>query len=224
MQNTKDQQRFDVAQKYEVAWWVRHFNTELKPTSRDWLVGYQNHVGRGHFARMKLNDANRFWTNPKPMFPGNSVLDLGSSIVSFFEGAPIECWAVEPSLNALKRELPQFTIIGESRNVTYCPYEIYDIATNRFDSVWTCNMLDHTPDALELLHNEIPRVLKPGGRIYLSVDCRRADVKLDAGHLWKFMPAQLDAELRDSGFSKIWSTERIPDLDYFRYDYIGELR
>lgn len=214
---------FEKAQNYETAWWVRHITHELAPPSRDWLVGYQDHVGRGHMARMGLNRANQFWSMKPPAISGN-ILDLGSGIVSFFEGKTMEVWAVEPSLNNLKIHFPQLVHIGEIRNVTYFPGEIYEIADNRFDNVWCCNMLDHTPDWHFILHNEIPRVLRPGGRLYLSVDCRRSDVKLDAGHLTKFMPDMLNAHLRDAGFAYIWDTPKIPDAEYFRYDWIGELR
>ena len=207
---------FETAQKYETAWWARHIAQELKPASRDWLVGYQDHVGRGHLARMGLNEQNRFWSMSPPAIEG-SILDLGSGIVSFFEGKDMEVWAVEPTLHGLRIAFPELVIIGMSRNVNYIPGEIYGIPDNVVDNVWCCNMLDHTPDWMALLHNEIPRVLKRGGKLYLSVDCRRGNIKLDAGHLTAFMPAQLTAELRDSGFARIYDSGSKPG-NYFRWD------
>lgn len=215
-------QRFEVAQKYEFAWWRNHIQTELGPTSRDWLVGYQDHVGRGHMARMNLNVDNQFWSLDQPAIQG-SILDLGSGIVSFFEGKTMPVIAVEPSLGMLKEAFPDLVVIGRSRNVTYTSGEIYDIQDNAVDNVWCCNMLDHTPDWYQILTEEIPRVLKPSGRLFLSVDCREGNVKLDDGHMTAFTPPMLKRILIDR-FKEIWSTENIPDVNYYRWDYIGGLK
>ena len=220
--NENQKKAFEAAQHYEASWWIHHFTHELAPPSRDWLVGYQDHVGRGHMARMGLNQENRFWSCEPPAIQG-SILDLGSSIVSFFEGKTMPVIAIEPTLAKMQGAFPELAIIGQSRNVQYIAGEIYKVENQCVDNVWCCNMLDHTPDWGEILSVQIPRVLKNGGKLYLSVDCRRGNVKLDAGHLTAFTPSMLRRVL-DLNFKEIWSTKHIPDVDYWRWDYIGVLK
>jgi len=216
---TEKEEIFDKAQEYETNWWVRHIKNELKPTSRDWMVGYQDHVGRGHIARFGLNADNRFWTLNPPCIDG-SIMDLGSGIVSFFEGKEMDVIAVEPSLGRLKKHFPELVVIGQSRNVFYHAGEIYDYRHNAVENVWCCNMLDHTPDWVAILDIEIPRVLKENGRLFLSVDCRNGNVKMDAGHLTAFSPGLLSRHL-EKNFVRIWSSPARKGVDFYRWDYIG---
>lgn len=212
-------ERFKTAQSYEVSWWVRHINTELRPLSRDWMVGYQDQVGRGHMAGFGLRQANRFWTASPPAISGK-LLDLGSSIVSFFEGKPIEVIAVEPSLSKLAEQLPELVVIGQSRNVFYHDGEIYDIPDNSVQNVWCVNMLDHTPDWETILDVEIPRVLRPGGKFFFGIDCKSGPGRCDAGHLVMFQPEMLYPYL-NKHFVEQWSRDPVQNSTKWRWNYIG---
>jgi teichuronic acid exporter len=75
-------------------------------------------------------------------------------------------YGVEP-LTPKYRQL--FDLSGHDLTYLNCPAEAIDLPTNSVDSVISLNALDHV-ESFEKAVNEIFRILKPGGRIILSLN------------------------------------------------------
>jgi SAM-dependent methyltransferase len=105
-------------------------------------------------------------------------LDLGCGIVSIFEGQD-NVIAIDPLMDEydkvlnIKHNTPHLNMDGEK----------LDFKDDEFDWVFCVNVIDHTPNPEKMI-SEIRRVLKPGGRLYFSVNF---DSNLGAEHykLWR---------------------------------------
>ena len=74
------------------------------------------------------------------------------------------------------------------------PTESLPFDDNRFDSIVCVNALDHFDDVWKATL-EIERVLRPGGKLFLNVDCKnRLDTRLRKrlGHPYSFTPEKLN--------------------------------
>lgn len=95
-------------------------------------------------------------------------LDLGCGLVSMFEGADLNMWAVDPLLEEYQK-------IYEPENPTV-NYDIFyqdggdlPYLVHNFDYVFCINVIDHTKHHKKLL-SEVYRVLEPGGLFFLMVN------------------------------------------------------
>jgi SAM-dependent methyltransferase len=90
---------------------------------------------------------------------------------------------------------------------------------SEFDTVVTYNVLDHVRDPLAILRNA-HKALKPGGAVLVGVDClsvagrlrfeqftrrRQPGSLLVEGHPHSFLPAHMEALLREAGFGAVES-------------------
>jgi 2-polyprenyl-3-methyl-5-hydroxy-6-metoxy-1,4-benzoquinol methylase len=161
------------AQEIELGFWRRCFVEEEGGDAEKYL------------ARRERNfreDAKSFWD---AIFTEKGLgLDLGCGLVSTlgFKGTPIV--ATDPLL-------PEYDNIFRHRFA----HAIYEADSGEelnfggeFDYVWCINVIDHTPRP-ERMVAEITRVLKPGGRLYFSVN--------------------FDQELQNEAHFTLWSLEKV---------------
>jgi SAM-dependent methyltransferase len=98
--------------------------------------------------------------------------------------------------------------------------ESMPVETAAFDLAVIENCIDHVQDADGVLR-ELRRVLRPGGTLFLTVNCRSAagyyvhrlisSLRLDPGHPHTFTPDRAVARLEASGFS-------VDDLEVGSYE------
>jgi SAM-dependent methyltransferase len=198
-------QRWTAAQHYERNFWADASSqiAHGAGTQFDWyrwradqLVQRLRALGFGHHAN------------------GNAtVLEVGSGpvgIVSYFPGRVRV--AVDP-LNSFYGTDPVLSAT-RSPGVDYRTGLGEDIpcSTGTCDLVIIENCIDHVQD-IHGVGRELNRVLRPGGLLYLNVNCRTAAgyyvhramsrLRIDTGHPHTFTPSRALAFVRDHGFEPL---------------------
>jgi SAM-dependent methyltransferase len=151
-----------------------------------------------------------------------SVLEVGSGpvgIVSYFPGGvrvavdPLNSfYGADPVLCAMRSPGVDFrTGLGED----------VPCATGSCDLVIIENCIDHVQD-VHGVGRELNRVLRPGGVLYLNVNCRTAAgyyvhramsrLRIDTGHPHTFTPSRALAFVRRHGSSRSGPTRHRPGL------------
>lgn len=123
------------------------------------------------------------WWNLRQARPGR-VLDAGSGITFFpylmaEAGWTVSCADIVPELAPKFARANQLT--GQSVEYTVAPIENLAWSDQTFDAVVCVSVLEHAPRRLEAMA-EFARVLKPGGRLVLTMDLslsRDCDVKFE---------------------------------------------
>jgi SAM-dependent methyltransferase len=193
--------RWAQAQAYEQAFWQR-LGEDMEAGTHERLDWYEWRAGQLRQRLAAVDDAG-----PRT----GSILEIGSGpigIVNFLEGEsryavdPLEhFYRTRPSLVGLRR--PGVTYLdgaGEQLPVddASCSLVIID------------NVIDHTYAPRKIL-DEIKRVLRPEGRMYLSVNVHTpwgarlhdllAALRIDKGHPYTFTSQTLRQMLAASGFT-----------------------
>lgn len=123
------------------------------------------------------------WWNLLDREPGK-VLDAGSGI-NFFPfffasgGWDVTCADTNPALEACYREAN--ALLGSNVKFDVAPIEALPYNDGHFDSVYCVSVLEHAPARVQAM-DEFARVLKPGGRLSLTMDIslsRDCDIKLE---------------------------------------------
>jgi SAM-dependent methyltransferase len=142
-----------------------------------------------------------------------SVVEVGSGpvgLVGFFPAAeriaidPLEPYYVSnPTLTALRNPAVEYRH-GAAEQLP-CDSGRYDLAIIE-------NCIDHVRDVTAAM-DELKRVLKPDGVLYLTVNCRTSwgfvahrtlsNLRVDAGHPYTFTPQRARRLLRDHGWSPL---------------------
>ncbi len=148
---------------------------------------------------------------------GKTVLDFGSGVGSlalYLAGRGKQVTGVELSekaVNAANRSAEKF---GLTRRVKFLRRDIFKTELKqKFDLVICSEVLEHLPDDAKAL-NKIHSLLKPSGRILVSVPSAKAPlIKLGAiknfdrwsGHLRRYTLESLTGLLNNRGFQVIYS-------------------
>jgi SAM-dependent methyltransferase len=200
-------QRWVAAQHYERNFWADASSQIARGagTQFDWyrwradqLARRLSTLGLGHLANGSA-----------------TVLEVGSGpvgIVSYFSGRvriavdPLNSfYGTDPVLSATRaRDVDYRTGLGEN-----IPCE-----TGSCDLVIIENCIDHVQD-IHSVGRELNRVLRPGGVLYLNVNCRTAAgyyvhramsrLRIDTGHPHTFTPGRALAFVRHHGFEPLGS-------------------
>lgn len=178
----------------------RGYPSEVPAPRRVWLSA-------GHLAGRLL--AQRFLWLP-PFLPGGSLVDVGCGAGSYLSEMRDLGWnviGVEPSPVAagLAREGLGLDVRQGSLEQVGLPDANADVAVMRM-------VLEHVPDPRRTLE-EVSRILRPGGRLLLSVpNAGSVEAKLFGRHwfAWElprhlshFTVTSLTALLRETGFSVV---------------------
>lgn len=217
--NESQIEQWNKAQKGEAAWWTARIKGVLKPKNRDWYLGYVKNNFLREAEKFKLGKGLSI--NMSLLQP--LILDLGSGIVSMLENENQAVDAIDPMLGRLKDELPGLVRIGEHYNVNYIDARINDAPSDRYNTVWCVNMLDHTPDWKEILTYEIPRVLKKNGRLFLSVDVRNSAKTLNKLHVGQFTAVELLDLLENKMHFRTEMHSTLGVSDMYRWYWRGTL-
>ncbi len=136
--------------------------------------------------------------------PSGAVLEIGTG----------PYWGMLPHIDATLRvaidplidAFYQTGILEERGDIRYfCQaFELWDPGDYLFDAVLCANALDHGEMGFNLLP-KIARILKPGGRFYLHVQLRPADL-LNLIHDHSLTVEQLDRHLSYTDLHEIWRT------------------
>ena len=194
--------RWRTAQRYEQAYWERAAaRIAAGATSQlDWyawrakqLVSQLTTLGLSHVTSGRAD-----------------VIEIGSGPVgtlAFFPAA--RRVAVDP-LEAFYGRDPVLTALRPS-GVRYCQGvgELLPCPTHHFDLAIVDNCIDHVRD-VQATMDEIARVLRPGGVLYLTVNCRTtrgfvvhrllSRLRIDAGHPHTFTARRTSALLAKRPF------------------------
>jgi 2-polyprenyl-3-methyl-5-hydroxy-6-metoxy-1,4-benzoquinol methylase len=203
------------AQQAERDFWIRYICDELGLTNRDQFVGYRLCEGRHHLSYFGFGWVDWMYSMTPPRISGR-LLDVGSSAVSVFEKCRcVSVVAIDPSLEALARYLPDIVVIGKINNCEYRCCRIQEIAETDFDVVWCNNVLDHTDDWQDIIRH-FSRVLQPTGLLFLGTDVRSDSTLVDTQHISAFTADQVLAELEANGFQVVWQSPAC-DLPKYRF-------
>jgi SAM-dependent methyltransferase len=196
--------RWEVAQQYEKGYWLSRAQ-ELSHGGGSGLDFYKWRADQlvDWIKRLGLGVAG-----------GNArVLEVGSGpvgLASFFPAArqlivdPLESeYSRSPELVALRNPKAEYrTALGEK----------LPAADGEFDLAVIENCIDHVRDPYAVIR-EIRRTLKPGGILYITVNCRSRSgyyvhrvlsrLRLDPGHPYTFTPDRLARLLEREGFAVI---------------------
>ena len=156
-------------QQAEVRFWQDVFCVEEQSNQERYLSRR-----RGDYC------AAESWFTPTLARQEGLGLDLGCGLVSIlgFRGTPIV--ATDPLLYEYDKT---FRHTGSSWVEYRCESgEQMSFPAESFDYVWCINVIDHTPDP-DKMATEIHRVLKPGGKLYFSVNFD-PDLYAPHYHLW----------------------------------------
>jgi SAM-dependent methyltransferase len=212
-------ERWEVAQSYEKSYW-ENFARQIVDGSvdqMDWykwradnLAEHLRGIGRGDLASGKAR-----------------VIEVGCGpigVASFFPAA--ERVAVDP----LEDFYSQNEVLSALRNpeVSYRRGVGEDLPCEdgEFDLAIIENCIDHVQD-MDGVMRELTRVLRPGGVLYLTVNCRTklgfvvhralSRMRLDPGHPHTFTPPRVEKLLEQHGF-RVMRTEVDSYLKALRED------
>jgi ubiquinone/menaquinone biosynthesis C-methylase UbiE len=203
-----DEKRWQVAQKNEQDFWENDWKGDLDKNEELSKKYWDFHVNI-------LNKHVEISDNTKILEIGGAVTPM----VNFIEKG--EKYSLDPLMDYfkekfdLKKGINYITAKGED-----IPFE-----DKTFDIVLITNVIDHVHNYKDVL-NEIKRVLKDDGLVYLSVDCHMHLLKLykdykekigygDACHPHAFTLKSARKSLRSIGFEIIESLEGIGDQGIF---------
>ncbi|MEK7743417.1 MAG: class I SAM-dependent methyltransferase [Elusimicrobiota bacterium] len=181
--------------------------TDPRPEDSFLLQGYadsadtqyaEEAANRSINAYLSLNTIRRF-------LKGGRLLDVGCALGYFLNAARVdfEVTGVEPSVWAADQARSRFKV--EVRTGTLLEQSFPD---GSFDAVTMIDVLEHLGDPASML-DEVRRVLKPGGLLYLvTPDIDSLSARLLRGYWWGLRPAHLyyfsrrtlDSLLRKKGF------------------------
>ena len=125
---------------------------------------------------------------------GKTVLEVGSGHSAALSNLGIsELVNVDPLMNIYIKHIEGFPDLYPDTVFLKSDAESLPFEDDRFDIIVCINALDHFNDVRKATL-EIGRVLKPGGKLFLNVDCKnRLNVRLlkRVGHPYSFTPAKL---------------------------------
>jgi SAM-dependent methyltransferase len=195
-------ERWRTAQQYERGFWQQQ----------------AEQIGRGETAQPdwykwradQLVARLRSLGKESVTLPDTRALEVGSGpvgLLAFYPASDVtlvdplaDFFASNPALVALRR--------ADARYVT-APGERLPAAAGAVDLAVIENCIDHVKDADGVMA-ELARVLRPGGTLYLTVNCRSglgyyihrsiSSLRLDPGHPHTFTPDRVVAFLKKHGF------------------------
>ena len=132
--------------------------------------------------------------------PGELILDLGCgdgslTYLLYRNAATTIGLDIDPDgLRLAQRELSKR---GSDAPLTLGSGTNLPCASGSFDCVMCSDVLEHVPEAVELIA-EISRVLKSGGRLALTTPCRVSEEVGDAHHHKEYYPGELKRLLKQS--------------------------
>jgi SAM-dependent methyltransferase len=206
--------RWLEAQKYERAFWQR-LGDSIEAGTREQLGWYKWRAGR-------LEE--RLATIADPLFRSGKVLEIGSGpigIVNFLDWG--ERYAIDP-LEHFYRTQPSLAAL-RTPGVTYIDGtgERLPFEAGSFTLVIIDNVIDHTYAPRTILE-EIRRVLRPEGGLYLSVNVHTewgawlhdvlATLRIDKGHPYTFTSRVLRDLIAAHGFRVL--SEQVDDYERAR--------
>lgn len=150
--------KWHIAQALEQRWWGWYFSGKEPTTYLQWKQNYW----LDFFQRFDL-----------PLFPEGDLLEVGCGPAGAFLILPKENLTVlDPLLPVYRKNHPQFSEAAlEGVQLISEPFEQWDPQTE-FDYIYCFNVINHTAE-LDKCCEQLARCLKPGGRLYVSVDCHR---------------------------------------------------
>ena len=125
---------------------------------------------------------------------GKKVLEVGSGHTAALSNLGISKLVnVDPLMNIYIKHIEGFPDLYPDVIFLESDAESLPFEDNRFDFIICINALDHFNDARKATL-EMGRVLQPGGKLFLNVDCKNrlnARVRKRVGHPYSFTPAKL---------------------------------
>jgi SAM-dependent methyltransferase len=186
----------------EVGFWRRCFQEEEEGNGGRWLTRRESDYRE-----------TAKWFQPTLDKQEGLGLDLGCGMTSILRFRRFPIVAVDPLLDEYRKI---FEDPAGADEVEYrCESgEQLSVSAEAFDFVWCINVIDHTPDPNRMAA-EIYRVLKPGGKLYFSVNF---DPELYAPHYHLWTREDVDHALMS--FKMLEGTERwFPE--YQKYVFTG---
>ncbi len=214
------QERWTAAQQYERAYW----------TSQAEQIA-QGAISQLEWYRWRANQLTERLERLGVRTPDSkteAVLEVGSGPVGLAAFYPFQRAVLVDPLSDFYKEISHLV---ELRNpdAEYVSGrgEALPVETDTFDLAVIENCIDHVHDVTGVM-NELIRTLKPGGILYLTVNCRSragfyvhrilSRLRLDPGHPHTFTPDRAAALVTKHGFSVIdvetgsYEKERAADL------------
>ena len=197
-----DGDRWQAAQQYEMGYWERAAEriAQGAASQLDWyrwradrLAARLNRLGLGELA-----------------LGGAAVVEVGSGPVGLAGFFPAATRVLVDPLNEFYGRNPVLTRLRNPQAVYVAgPGEALPIEDGAFDLAIIENCIDHVRDC-DAVMRELRRSLKPGGVLYLTVNCRSwfgypihralSRLRLDRGHPHTFVPRKVERLLRGHGF------------------------
>ncbi len=150
--------RWNIAQALEVRWWTWYLARKDPASYVQWKKQYW------------LNFFRKF---DLPLAPSGQLLEVGCGPAGAFLILPKERLTVlDPLLPVYRMKHPEIakTHASQLKSIAL-PLEVWE-PESRFDHIFCFNVINHTAQ-LELCAEKLAEAMKPGARLYLSVDCHR---------------------------------------------------
>lgn len=178
-------------------------------SQKDWeLWFWRGELEKGESAFLEQRE--RDWRTHLSKFPEmdnkKKILEVGTGLVSVFEFSGKRCVTIDP----LQDEYLGMCRKPDSK-VDYRK-DWDDIKPESFDEVLCVNVIDHTPDPVELI-DQIRTALKPGGTLYFEVNF---DGSLSPAHYGLWNPQVVEAHLK--GFELLRNESEL-NLNYNQTRY-----
>jgi ubiquinone/menaquinone biosynthesis C-methylase UbiE len=203
---TASETRWKEAQSYEKSFWQNI--VKKAQTGQDVLSWYDWR------ARNFMEMVKKAFPNTPPSFSSAKVLEIGSGpigIVSHLDAA--ECVAIDPLCKFYSSQPELLKYRNDRARYLNGKGEDLPFEADAFDLLIIENVIDHVQN-IEAVMNEISRVLKSDGILYLTVNLHPpwggvlhnivSRVKIDRGHPHTFTIPKIQEFIRRYGYTILY--------------------
>jgi len=184
--------------------WKEYWKTRIK--------GNQNYYG-------KYGSNADFLISGLKLKAGDKILDIGCGTGAFLSDIRkkiknIKCYGIDISKDAIS--------LNKDKNISLLQADMENLPykNNSFSAIFSLGTVEHSPNTEKIL-KEVYRVLKPGGRVLITVpnkisffhitkNIKMLFGKWDLGYEKSFSPRHFRKLLENAGFIQISETKVIP--------------